>query len=52
MQGYASNTKSVSIIPSGLAESLTAFTVIYNIAFLLVNRSSLLRILYACYSRL
>jgi hypothetical protein len=50
IQGYAPNIRSVGTIPSGLAESLTAFTAIYSIASLLADGSSLLRILYDCYS--
>jgi hypothetical protein len=49
--GYALNTRSIGIIPSGPAESLTALIAIYRLALALVSRSSSYMILYACRKR-
>jgi hypothetical protein len=46
--GYMPNIRNIGIIPSGLAESLTALIVIYRLVLVLVSRSLLHMILYAC----
>jgi hypothetical protein len=46
--GYALNTRSISIIPSGPAELLIALIAIYRLVSALVSRSLLYMILYTC----
>ena len=49
MQGYALNTKSIKTILLGLIELLIAFIAICKITSLLVVKSLLQRMSYACY---
>jgi hypothetical protein len=47
--GYTPNTRSIGIIPSGLAELLIALTVIYRLVLALVSRNLSHIILYTCH---